>query len=55
MAPVKTQNTHIPPVAAPGAPVQTAPSAPAGTIVAQNPPAGYRVDASTPIQLTVAQ
>ncbi|MGC2636677.1 MAG: PASTA domain-containing protein [Acidobacteriaceae bacterium] len=55
MAPLITQNTHLPPVAAPGAPAPSPPSLPAGTILAQDPPAGYRVDASTPIQLTVAQ
>jgi eukaryotic-like serine/threonine-protein kinase len=62
MAPLKTVNTHIAAVSAPGAggaPAQpsavTAPSAPSGTIVAQSPAAGSRVDAITPIQLTVAQ
>jgi beta-lactam-binding protein with PASTA domain len=55
MAPLKTQNTHLPPVAVPGAPAPSAPPLPAGTILAQDPAAGSRVDASTPIQLTVAQ
>jgi eukaryotic-like serine/threonine-protein kinase len=71
MAPLKTVNTHIPAVGAPGAggaPAQTvavtalsAPtqpfafSAPSGTVIAQSPAAGSRVDATTPIQLTVAQ
>jgi eukaryotic-like serine/threonine-protein kinase len=62
LAPLRTVNAQIPPVAAPGtagAPVQPAApppaSPPSGTIVAQSPPAGSRVDATTPIQLTVAQ
>lgn len=54
MAPLKTQNTSVPSAATPGAPAPP-PTAPAGTILAQNPAAGSRVDASTPIQLTVAQ
>jgi eukaryotic-like serine/threonine-protein kinase len=59
MAPLKTVNTHIPAVAAPnaaGAPVQpSAPAAPSGTVVAQSPAAGSRVDGTTPVQLTVAE
>ena len=62
LAPLRTEDMHIPPPSAPGAtsPGSSPPAppkavAPSGTIVAQNPPAGYRVDASTPIQLTVAQ
>ncbi|HTW48607.1 MAG TPA: PASTA domain-containing protein [Acidobacteriaceae bacterium] len=62
MAPLKTVNTHIPAVGAPataGAPAQPtpppAPAAPSGTVVAQSPAPGSRVDATTPIQLTVAQ
>jgi beta-lactam-binding protein with PASTA domain len=39
----------------PGAPPSAAPLPAPGTVVAQNPPAGYRVDATTPIMLTVAQ
>lgn len=62
MAPLKTVSTHIPAVAAPGASgtpaVATAPpvpAAPSGTVVTQSPAPGSRVDAATPIQLTVAQ
>ncbi len=62
LAPLKTEDMHVPPVTAPGAtsagvapPAPAKPVAPSGTIVAQNPPAGYRVDASTPVELTVAQ
>jgi beta-lactam-binding protein with PASTA domain len=50
LAPLKTQSSPVP---APGS--AAPPAAPSGTIVGQNPPAGFRVDASTPIQLTVAQ
>lgn len=71
MAPLKTQEIEVAPAApastagaAPGeppaatpAPSALAPAPPAapGTIVAQDPPAGFRVDGGTPIQLTVAQ
>jgi beta-lactam-binding protein with PASTA domain len=56
LAPLKTQDMHVPPVSAPGTPAPvSAPTPPSGTIVAQNPPAGFRVDSTTPIQLTVAQ
>jgi eukaryotic-like serine/threonine-protein kinase len=62
MAPLKTVNTHIPAVAAPGiagapAPPKAfaSPSAPSGTVVAQSPAPGARVDATTPIQLAVAE
>lgn len=59
MAPLKTLNTHVPAVAAPnaaGAGTQPAPpSAPSGTVIAQSPAAGSRVDATTPVQLTVAE
>lgn len=56
LAPLKTQDARMPSAAPPGSAAPAAPpTAPAGTIVAQNPPAGFRVDATTPIQLTVAQ
>ncbi|HEY6448047.1 MAG TPA: PASTA domain-containing protein [Acidobacteriaceae bacterium] len=55
LAPLKTQNTHLPPVAAQGPSTSSAPPVPAGTILAQNPEAGSRVDPSMPIELTVAQ
>jgi eukaryotic-like serine/threonine-protein kinase len=61
MAPLKSVDTHIPAIAAPaasGAPAPSAPptvSAPSGTVIAQSPAPGSRVDASTPIQLTVAE
>lgn len=56
LAPLRSQDTHLPAVSAPGANAPPAtPAAPSGTIVAQSPTAGFRVDATTPIQLTVAQ
>lgn len=59
MAPVQTVNTHVPAVAAPAGstvPAQpSAPSAPSGTVIVQSPAPGSRVDATTPIQLTVAE
>ena len=56
LAPLQSETTHLPGVSAPGSSTPaTAPASPAGTILAQNPPAGFRVDATTPIQLTVAQ
>lgn len=62
LAPLRTVDTHIPALTSSTAPTTVsaptpppAPTAPSGTIVAQNPPAGFRVDRSTPIQLTVAQ
>jgi len=54
LAPLKTQDRPIPTVNAPGS-TPAPPTAPSGTIVAQSPAAGFRVDATTPIQLTVAQ
>ncbi|MGC2619207.1 MAG: PASTA domain-containing protein [Acidobacteriaceae bacterium] len=54
LAPLKTQDRPIPAVAAQGS-APAPPAAPSGTIVAQSPAAGFRVDATTPIQLTVAQ
>jgi eukaryotic-like serine/threonine-protein kinase len=62
MAPLRTVNTHIPAVATPATVVAQAPpspppapSAPSGTVVAQSPAPGARVDATTSIQLTVAE
>lgn len=56
MSPVKEQDVHLPAVNAPGAAaIAPAPTAPAGTVIAQSPPAGYRVDATTVVQLTVAK
>ncbi len=51
LAPVKEQDTHVAPVGAAGA----APMFPPGTVVAQSPAAGARVDASMAVELTVAK
>jgi beta-lactam-binding protein with PASTA domain len=55
LAPVKEQPVPIPGVGAVDA--MTAPAAPVlpGSILAQRPAPGHRVDASMPIELTVAQ
>ncbi len=55
LAPVQSQDVHLPPVNVPGAAAAATPVSPSGTVIAQNPPAGYRVDATMPIQLTVAK
>jgi len=52
LAPVREQNTHLVPMGSAG-PAQL-PVAP-GTVIAQSPEAGDRVDPSMAIQLTVAQ
>jgi beta-lactam-binding protein with PASTA domain len=52
LAPVNEQDTHVAPVGATGPPLP--PVAP-GTVIAQSPGAGERVDPSMPIQLTVAK
>jgi beta-lactam-binding protein with PASTA domain len=56
LAPVKEQDMHIgTPVVAGAVPANPPQMFPPGTVIAQNPPAGSRVDASTPIELTVAK
>jgi beta-lactam-binding protein with PASTA domain len=52
LAPVKEQDMHI---ELPGMTGPPQPPMASGTVVAQSPAAGSRVDASMPIQLTVAQ
>jgi eukaryotic-like serine/threonine-protein kinase len=52
LAPVQEQAVNIP---SPGSAGPSQPSAPPGAVVAQNPPPGARVDASTSIELTVAK
>lgn len=55
LAPVKTAEGSVPAMTSP-APAQAPQSpVPPGAVTGQSPPAGYRVDASTPIELTVAQ
>lgn len=53
LAPVKEEDTHVAPLAASGGPLP--PMFPPGTVVAQNPGAGARVDGTTAIELTVAK
>jgi eukaryotic-like serine/threonine-protein kinase len=55
LAPVKEQDMHVAAPGTPGTPVGMPPMVPPGTVVAQNPLPGSRVDASTPIELTVAK
>jgi beta-lactam-binding protein with PASTA domain len=56
LAPVKEQDMHIGSPVIAGAVVANPPQMfPPGTVIAQNPSAGSRVDASTPIELTVAK
>jgi eukaryotic-like serine/threonine-protein kinase len=55
LAPVMEAPAAIPPVASPGSSQPIQPVTPVGSIVSQNPQPGLRVDASTPIELTVAQ
>lgn len=55
LAPVKQAPATIPAPAAPGSAQPIQPVVPIGNIVSQSPQPGQRVDASTPIELTVAQ
>jgi beta-lactam-binding protein with PASTA domain len=56
LAPVQEQDVHIEAPAAPGSPQSPPPAlAPPGTVIAQSPQAGFRVDPSIPVQLTVAK
>jgi beta-lactam-binding protein with PASTA domain len=55
LAPEKTAPATIPNVPNSGSNQPMQPVVPAGTITSQSPVPGARVDASTPIQLTVAQ
>ncbi|MFZ0630127.1 MAG: PASTA domain-containing protein [Acidobacteriaceae bacterium] len=52
LAPVKEEDTHVAPVGTAGPPQ---PPITPGTVVAQSPAAGDRVDPSMPIELTVAK
>lgn len=52
LAPVTEQDMHLAPVNTAGPPQ---PPVSPGTVIAQNPAAGNRIDASVPIQLTVAK
>lgn len=55
LAPVKTAPVAVPAIASPTDTQAPQPPVTPGTVVSQNPPSGYRVDASIPIELTVAQ
>lgn len=56
LAPVKEKDMRVaPPVVAGALAGMPPPMFPPGTVVAQNPAAGSRVDGSTPIELTVAK
>jgi len=55
LAPVKDQAVNVSAPGAPGAGMPLQPPVPSGTVVAQNPAPGSRVDASTSIELTVAK
>lgn len=55
LAPVQQAPATIPAPASPGSVQPMQPITPAGSIVSQSPQPGQMVDASTPIQLTVAQ
>lgn len=52
LAPVADQSPAAPPLP-PGGPAPE--SVPPGTVIAQNPPAGFRVDPTTSVELTVAK
>jgi eukaryotic-like serine/threonine-protein kinase len=55
LAPVLPAPVAIPAVTGAGSTQPIQPTPPAGTILSQSPQPGQRIDASTPIQLTVAQ
>ena len=55
LAPVKEAPVAIPAIAGTNSTQPMQPITPIGSIVSQNPQPGQRVDASTPIELTVAQ
>ena len=55
LAPMKEQPVTIPPVADVNTAAPPQPPMPIGSVIAQSPAPGQRVDATTPIELTVAQ
>jgi beta-lactam-binding protein with PASTA domain len=55
LAPMKEQQVSIPAVADANSTAAPQPPVPIGSVISQNPAAGHRVDASTPVELTVAQ
>ncbi len=55
LEPVKTTSVDVPTVGSPGSGQAIQIPLPSGTVLSQNPPPGHRVDATTPVELTVAQ
>ena len=55
LGPVKTAPAPVPAVASPGSGLAPQAPMPSGTVIGQNPAPGHRVDATMPIELTVAQ
>ena len=55
LAPMKTQQVSVPPVGDTNSPALPQPPLAIGSVIAQSPAAGHRVDATTPVELTVAQ
>jgi eukaryotic-like serine/threonine-protein kinase len=55
LAPMKTVQASVPAVDSATSVQPPQPPVPIGAVISQNPPPGARVDASTPIELTVAQ
>ena len=55
LAPIKTAEASVPAITSPTDSQTPRPPVASGTVLSQNPPPGYRVDATTPIELTVAR
>lgn len=55
LEPVKTVPVSVPAVAGVNSSQPLQPPIPIGAVISQNPPPGHRVDATTPIELTIAQ
>ena len=55
LAPMKEQQVSLPPVEGTDSPAPQQPSVPIGSVIAQSPAPGHRVDPTTAIELTVAK
>jgi beta-lactam-binding protein with PASTA domain len=55
LAPMQEIAVNVPAVPATGSPQPVQPPTPVGSVVSQKPAPGFRVDAATPIELTVAR
>jgi beta-lactam-binding protein with PASTA domain len=55
LAPMKEQQVYVQPLQSTDTIAAPLPPIPIGSVIAQKPAAGHRIDASTPIELTVAQ